>query len=324
MSRYFSPLVSDIQVEALDRLVIITWADIVDITTVRYRLYRSGSELFPENLSSADLIGEFSPGVEQAEDVISRVGDYYYAIVTVDQNETELPILVPLRNKTIRAIRIGSEEVQGPFTGVSSLRALAGDGEIDLSFNTVRDIRPAIFRSTGPILNSADLFSSIQVAVLDSGENRYSDTVLSGVPYYYAVLDSDIISDGSYIFAEASGQKLFIPDEDTLSQPVELELEVAIVPPTPAPSPSTEPSLSAIPEGKIASTFLPRINFNQLSDTVLNAAPISIPQSQPIGRQTDNAVRAMLERVALPRERRPMAIILESERNPLRGGITTG
>ena len=97
----FAPFVSRIQTRVTNNRVFITWTDIPDITTVRYRVYRSRRELFPEDLSNAEHIGEVPPGIQQLEDTVDTDGFYYYAVVTVDQSDTEVPVLIPARNKTV-------------------------------------------------------------------------------------------------------------------------------------------------------------------------------------------------------------------------------
>ena len=296
----FSSLVSNIGVAVVNNRVNIWWTDGEDRTTARYRLYRSRQPLISENLSSALLIGEFLPEVETAEDAPTQAGSYYYALTVLDANGTEVRTLWPNINTTTQAAII-KQETNAPIAQVTSLRAQAGEGGIELSFHTGENARIALYRSARPIQNLDDLLASIEVAVLDAGLQRYTDSVISGVPYYYAALDSNFVANEVYGFDRFSETDPVVVGENALTLPIALPL--------------TGIQVSKEPQKTAPDDSLPLFILDQsiASGIVLTTAPAKIPEKQVLSERASAAVATMLAGVDLPPKLPLLPVILESE-----------
>ena len=71
-----------------------------------------------------------------------------------------------------------------------------------------------VYRSTQPFLKLADLERGSVVAQAPSEENRVTDYPVPGVSYYYAVVDSEAVLEGTITFLTGSnttGEALEIP-----------------------------------------------------------------------------------------------------------------
>lgn len=298
----FRPFVSNIATSAIGNRVTVTWDDIRGLSAVTYRVYRSRTELFAENISSAEVVANIASGIEKVEDVIDSSGSYYYAILAVDPSGIEVPVFIPAQNKTLTPIELTLTRSAVTFSLVSDFRAIINNTDgVELSFTAAPDIRVTLLRSTSPILTADDILSTIQVATLDVGVQSYIDAPLPGIPYYYAALDYDIISGEYYIFIEESGQTLFVPGENTLRQAVEL------------PVLATRPSIFR--SRRTVTNVLPRLTLNQAISSGINfkTAAVTLPKKQPLAKSTRRAVDVMLQQIGSPPDPLVLPVILESE-----------
>ncbi len=308
----FTPFVSNINVKAADNRVTITWKDIENLSTVKYRVYRSLRELFPENLRSAQRIGDFAPGAQMAVDTIRNNGSYYYAVVTVNRVGVEVPVLIPSDNKITIPVVISSIEEFIDFVMVKSLRASVVENGIELRFNTEKNIRTTVFRSTHPIFSADDLLSATQITNIALGVQRYVDSAIAGIPYYYAAFDYNIIKTGYYIFSEISGQKFIEPGENSLRRAIAIPLEAVV---SGAGDADADAEAGTIARASQRDNFLPTLMLDQALSSGVSFADEStvIPDKTIFQAKTTENLKTIIQRFTIPSAKPMLPVILESE-----------
>ena len=131
----------------------------------------------------------------------------------------------------------------------------------------------------------------------------YSGILIKHCPAFPIIMQpstADFIEDGAYIFTELSGQKLFVADENTLSQPVELRLAARA---------------ANLLRRNASASSLPVLVLDQsiTSGVILDAPSVSIPPRQEIQERTRFVVQEILEPINFPPEPLLLPVILESE-----------
>lgn len=216
----FAPFVSRLRVAVRDPQVRLTWRDSRDLEEGVYRIYRHDRELTVDNFTDAEFVGTVERGVETYLDTPMEMGQYYYAVVAVDADETVFPIFIPFRNKTIQPVAVTRLETEEDLAArVYDLAAQAQDSAIVLRFNVSRgNRRLAVYRSTKP---PGELTSPAEATLLEQIEStsrRYIDYAVPGVDYYYGVFDVALVQRGTMQLE---------PGANVLPEPVRIPLRVS-------------------------------------------------------------------------------------------------
>jgi hypothetical protein len=291
----FTPFVSRLETEVIGTQIRLSWTDIPELENVRYNIYRAGVEITGDSFDQARLRGTVESGVETFTDSIPQNGPYYYAVITVDQDNIELPIFIPFRNTNVLAAVVSDIPEGFAVSGISGITAEAGESAIDVRFQTSGDIeRLLLYRSTSPITDSDSLSRAIVLDTLDAGERVYRDFVIPGIPYFYAILDAD---------EAVSAAPDLVSGQNSLSEAVELPLGRRY---------------AGVAAGPRNIESLPILVLNQsvLSGNSLPRVSVEIPERRSLSPETSGLVDRLLEPIELPAEGRALPDILATERNP--------
>lgn len=290
----FTPYVSRFRTAVAGNKVRITWIDVPELENEVYRLYRSEDEIFPENLNRATPLADIPEGAQSYVDELRENGGYHYALLTLDENENEIPLLIPFQNKTVLATVINSFAEESRAPGIAAIKASPSDASIQISYDVVGNYgNISLFRSTSEILNSRDLESAVKVGELPPGQESYSDFVLPGIPYFYAVIDD---------FSSAEAEEILIPGQNTTTESVELPLGTGF---------------TSLRQGSGETLPILMLNTSVVSGDRLPPSGEEIPSPTTIGEDSRNAVAALLDPITLDREPEVLPDILPSERNLL-------
>lgn len=273
----FAPFPSRIRVATRDPQIRLSWDDATDLSA-RYLIYRHTEEITLATLSEATLVGVVEQGVESFIDTPPEPGAYYYAILAQDEDETIYEVIVPFRNTIVSPVVVESAAEEAVRTArATAIRARADETTIRVEFSvSQRDRTLALYRSVNPIRTTDDLARATRVATIPSTQSQYTDYVVPGVPYHYAVVDTELIQDGRVDF---------VAGENTTGDPVEIALSDQPEPSFDAPDIALGPGPRSRP--------LPFFQIQgavERGTTVFGRGGPRIPDRQQLDPETDKAV----------------------------------
>jgi uncharacterized protein YdbL (DUF1318 family) len=301
---------TDLRVAVKNPQVRLTWNDAGGLTDERYRIYRAEQEITEETVSQATEIGTVTEGTETFLDVPQEDGSYYYAVLAVDSDGSEYRNFARLRNTTTEAVEITvAQQAETPPVEVRGIAAEVEGDTVALRFRTNRTGRDlAIYRSTEKLTDSAALSEATQIATINSRESRFTDYPVPGVPYYYAVLDTQQVEEGTVTFR---------PERNTTSQAVQVPLgERAVL---------LGPEEESEERDTVRPTPLPLL---QLSRQLESGRALPTPQTRvpdetvPLGQATQEAVKRLQARAAVskPAVSTPEPAVLPADRGAEKKG----
>jgi hypothetical protein len=194
--------VSRLQAEPVDYQVKLTWVDAPDVKGT-YLVYRAAEEITSQTVSRASLAGAVDAGVQFFVDTPPNRNGFYYAVLLRDPAGTLYPLVIPFRNKTSAPVApttsAPEEKLAASITGLRAALSAAGDS-IEVTFrasNPARDL--LLFWGTSPLMEPADLLHATSTIALDPGTTHYTVPVLSGIDYWFAVLDAGLYKLGRIV-----------------------------------------------------------------------------------------------------------------------------
>ncbi|MBN2051009.1 MAG: hypothetical protein JW760_11225 [Spirochaetales bacterium] len=200
----FAPFVSRIKVVPEESRVKLTWVDSQDVTG-KYHIYRHTEEITEDTFRLADRVGQASSGQEYYFDAPPEYGTPYYYAVLAESEEGELfELFIPFRNKTIYAVTL-QETPETTYTAarVTSLQPKVLEDHILLQYTVdIKGRELSIYRGVSPILEAEDVLNAELIAMVSSSDGEYRDFTIPGVPYYYGIIDSELLKAGIYTFEE--------------------------------------------------------------------------------------------------------------------------
>ncbi len=190
----FAPFISRLKAVESNSLINITWKDSRDIDGT-YLIYRHTEEINRNNFADAFLVDEIPQGAENYSDSTINNTDFYYAVIAKNKEGNIFDIFLPYRNITLKPVSIKSIDKIGENTAsVRYLTAAAAKDSIFLDFNADSPERYlAVLRHIEPIFGREDILSSTILNIIPSYRKSYTDYPIPGVPYYYCVIDAELL-----------------------------------------------------------------------------------------------------------------------------------
>ena len=297
-----APFASRLRAEPVGYQIKLTWRDSPDVTG-SYLVYRAVEEITPENLTKALLVGKEDSGVEFHVDTPPDQQGYFFAVLAQDRAGKLYTLLIPYRNKTSAAVSAQSpapeENLASRITGLTAAVTSAGDS-VEVAWSSSsrgRDL--LLFRGTVPLLTPEDLLRSVSVTQLDPGTTRYILPALSGVDYWFAVLDAGLYKLGQTPLAKGVNATV---------APVQVPVgagRVSLAPPTAPRRALPLPSL--------------QVTFGVQSGVPL-ANTDEYPPQREISAAAEKSLALLLSEVppTPPRQMKPQVLALDA--TPLPGG----
>jgi len=198
-TREFSPYVSQINVEARNNLIRITWTDSPDARGPVY-IFRSARPFtgsVPANIRPIMVRYGEQFFVDDAEDM----ENLFYYIAASDTSGQRYDVILPRINST-SLTSIQTEESFSldagsiaPQEGIYNLRAVRDGDKVVITFSIAGTPKNAIlYRSTHPIQNPRDLLNA--VIVRSRIGSPFIDYPVPGITWYYALIYEDEIASG--------------------------------------------------------------------------------------------------------------------------------
>ncbi|HUI72567.1 MAG TPA: hypothetical protein VL354_18750 [Spirochaetia bacterium] len=194
------PFVSLLKAQPAGFQIKLSWRDAPE-AVASYSVYRYGQEITMDNLAKAPVIGRVDTGVQYFIDTPPDSKPYFYAVLARDSTGKIFSTLIPFRNKTLIAVSVTTpateEQAAAQITDIHAGLTTAADA-IEVTFhssNASRDL--LLFRSTSPITDLEGLLRSASATQLDAGTTKVVIPVLSGVDYWFTVLDAGLFKLGT-------------------------------------------------------------------------------------------------------------------------------
>ena len=272
------------------------WKD-SDLPNASYVVYRSTQEISADNLASAAKLAVVPAGQQSYVDTPPDTKSYYYAVFAQDGSGRLYSLFIPFRNVTTVGVSVGlalSEQVQ--YAQVTGLAATRSGDSIQLSFHSSKpDRQLVVYRNTSPIRDVNELLGAVSVGLIPSSQSEFTDHPIAGIPYYYAIVDSDMLSTGSVSLALGA---------NATSAPVEIPL---------APG--------AIGESEFAGKRLRPLPFLVITPTsgsapVLSSPGALTPQAKSLSPAAQEAVASLLGSLPSQSSQLLSPVLLDPDKAP--------
>ncbi len=208
----FFPFISSLRVASRDTSIRLTWRDVPDYEG-SYLVYRHTAVIDENSISSAVLVASVPQGEEVHTDIPPTSGDYYYAILTEQNDSSPLAVFIPFRNQTVRPITIVStEKEEAPLAG--GIYAAAQRNQIAVSFDPA-PYEVALVRSSTAMNEPEDVNNATLIGLYEGDQTVIYDTPPAGVAYYYGIFNANLLGTDELVVE---------PDNNVTLLPVALEL----------------------------------------------------------------------------------------------------
>lgn len=214
ITEVFSPFVSRIKAEEENQSVKITWKDSKNIKGT-YIIYRYTEEITQSNFIDAFPVAEVTSGKEQYIDTTTGETPFCYAIVLKDEYDKTPVVFLPYRNTTVSPVSI--KKADDLFVKVKNIIAVNRDDTIYLTFTSSTENRKlAVLRSTESILLLDNLINADILNIIASEKYSYTDYPSAGIPYYYSIVDAELL--------EKPNNIILIPNQNVTVKVAEIPL----------------------------------------------------------------------------------------------------
>jgi len=188
----FDPFISRLQGEVKNNIVSLSWVDSQDVKGPVY-IYRSVYPFSGSNPLQRSTPIKIQYGTQSYVDEIETAGTFYYFIAASD--EKGLLYDFPIVSKN--TITVQAPVALSSQAGISSLDAAVQGERVIITFNETGVKSAALYRSVKPLNRISDLVDAeiIQAKIT----SPFIDYPVSGIPYYYAVIDEEEVRNGTAI-----------------------------------------------------------------------------------------------------------------------------
>jgi len=210
-SSTFDPFISRLQADVKNNIVSLSWVDSQDAKGPVY-IYRSVYPFGASNPLQRSTPVQIPFGVQYYVDEIETAGTFYYFIAASDENGLMYDFPIVSKN----TITVQAPVALSSQTGISSLEATVQGERVVITFNETGVRSTALYRSSKPINRIADLADAeiVQTKIT----SPFIDYPVSGIPYYYAVVDEDELRRGTVTILPGRNSTL-IPVEMPAGRP---------------------------------------------------------------------------------------------------------
>jgi hypothetical protein len=297
------PFVSRLRAAVRGPQIKLTWQDSFD-PLVDYIIYRHTREITPENFKEAAQIARLERGQEMYVDAPPRQGEFFYAVLAVTPDGAVHNVLIPFRNKTTVGIVVKTILPEDELAAeVLQIAARAEQDRIVIDFTVSRADRDLmLFRGTSPLLSPAQLRSTREARRVKGIENRFTDYPVPGIPYYYALVDEKLLTQGK-ITLEAG--------RNATKEPVEIPLRAEIALP-----PLSGKALPDSPDSRLFTPLPYYILESRISANESLRQPVSahIPAYRRLSPAAEKAVADIIARASPVQGSAPRPVLLEPDK----------
>ncbi len=195
------PVVSGLEAVAANGSVNLSWIPAPDITGESL-IFRANRPITASNYTSAEKRGTVPYSVTKFTDVLETGDDYYYAVLSRNADGTLYEFFLPVSNSMLVGVS-GGQKFKPEQEAVFSLFDIMtrNDAVIITWKSTVEERNLVLYRATAPFTGLTSLVQAIVVTTFKDTGTPFVDYPVPGVPYYYAVVDEDLLRSGTVSFA---------------------------------------------------------------------------------------------------------------------------
>lgn len=192
-------IVSFIKTKVSDKNIIITWKKI-DIEKIKYKVYRSTSVINSKlKLNSSELLTTLPYNQPSFSDIITKKGEYYYAVTTIDENNKENKLLLSKQNYTVEPVsplkiaekaekKIIKEKKE--HEAVNFISSYMEKSNIIVEWEDSKAESYNVYRNIYQISNKNVLKTSELLDNISRGEQKYIDLkIQEDKNYFYAIIN---------------------------------------------------------------------------------------------------------------------------------------
>ena len=211
------PFVSRLTARVDGATIRLTWQDPSEPAD-RFLVYRHVEEITNDSFASATYVGAAGRDEMLFVDYPPDTRDYFYTVVSADENGEPSKVFVPFRNKTTLAVAVDSESLERTLpVAISGIAAKIVRNDIVVSYDTSSGKREiSVYRGTKPLVSAEDLIHAVLVDTIPSSQKVFQDSPVPGLEYYYGLFDSELLR---------VGDERFLAGENILTSPVTIPLD---------------------------------------------------------------------------------------------------
>ncbi len=185
-----------------------------------YNIYRSAVPIEALSFENAELIASVPEDSHSYEDFPPYDSvPYFYAVLAVDLQGEEQQLFIPFSNVNLYGVNVlYTQQAVTEMAVVSDISVETAPPEVIIRFTVDKPNRELlVYRHTTPMEGSSDLVRATLIGRVSSGAGLFRDRPISGVSYYYAVLDSMSLRSGEVYLVSgknSSSESAALPFQD--------------------------------------------------------------------------------------------------------------
>ncbi len=168
-------------------------------------VFRSNRPITAATFSSAEKRGTVPWNVTNFEDPLENDSDYFYAVLSREADGTLYEFFLPVSNTLLVGVSSGSKTEPAREAQFSVFDIMTRNDAVIITWKASIESRNLVlYRSTSPFTGLNSLVQAIVVSTFEDSGTPYVDYPVPGVPYYYAILDEDVLRTGTAYFTAGS------------------------------------------------------------------------------------------------------------------------
>lgn len=290
-----APYVSRLRTSIEGSYIKLLWKD-SSLPGAQYVVYRATQPIDAATFGGAQKLAVVAAGQESYVDQPPAGGPYYYAVLVLDSQGKLRELFIPFRNITSEGVSPKRSAGKGvEYARVTNLQAKLSGESVSLTFSSsLASHELLIYRATSPVLTAQELASAVGVGDVPGTATSFSDTPVAGIPYYYAVIDSEMLRNGAIELTAG---------ENTTRTPIEI----------PLPAEAAGPKLYATPRPRPLPLL--RVTSDLASGTPLPPSALaSAPMTVELSSASRTDVASLLDSLPPVKTRKLSLRILDPEK----------
>jgi len=212
------PVISELRADLAGNSVILSWKAAPEVKGESIIL-RYNNPITAANYLSSEKRGVVPHDVTTFTDTIDDGQQYYYAVLSREDNGTLYDFFLPANNSMLLGVSSAEPSAPEGIAEITGLDPMVRNDAIILTWqNPLKGRNLVLYRSTNPFTGMTSLAQAVVISNFADSGAPFVDYPVPGVPCFYALLDEGAIR---------SGNATFVPGGNTNRVPVEVPANFA-------------------------------------------------------------------------------------------------
>lgn len=198
-----APVVTDLRASISETVVSLSWKS-PPTPAGGFVILRSDKPISSISWFSAEQRARLSPDSTEWSEAIEPGESWYYAVLSTNPDGGEFGLFIPAGNSLLIPVASGGSAAQVPAV-FSSFDVMTRNESVIITWKaSVPGKQLVLYRSTAPFTGISDLAQAVVVGSFIDTNMPFVDYPVPGIPFFYAMLDEDLLRSGAISFLDGS------------------------------------------------------------------------------------------------------------------------